>query len=976
MYLKEIKTHGFKSFADCINIEFSKTITGIVGPNGSGKSNIVDAIRWVLGEQSIKSLRGGSLMSDVIFSGSKTRNQQNVASVSLVFDNNDKYLPIDYTEVEIKRRLYKDGTNEYYLNNEKCRLKDINDILLDSAMAKESFNIISQGKIEEILSNKPSERRIIFEEAAGLLKYKKRKEDALRKLDRTNVNLDRIQDIINELNKQQVPLKEQAEQTKKYNYLKKQLDQIEISLITNDITRTNDKYQKEISKINIISNDLLTLTTNNTKNEAMVEKYKYDITNISREINILQTKLINISTTIEKLNSKKQLLLERSKQRLNSTTENKVINLKEQSLKIEAKISNLNNEINNSHENIEQLNIKITQIENDIQTIKESKKKYEQKLQQENRNEILTKNKIELLKKEIDNNTILPYSVNQILNNKKLNGIHNVIGNLIETTNELKIAIAVSLANNSSFIVTDNELNAHEAIKFLKQNKYGRATFFPLNIIKPRVIETSSFEDLTGFIDIAANLVKYDKKYKNIILNQLGNVIIVDNIDNANKISKQINHKYKIVTLDGELIHVGGSISGGINKTKNIITIKYELEENIKNLEIINKHISKIEKQINEYDNNLKTKEDDLYLTVKDKIKQTETKKIKDLIVLEQSNSLEQIKQEINDNNVFLNGTVSSEETNILEQYYTKIKLKDQLLNTIELLTKKKNEQSYELNNYELALKKENSQYNIKNSELKQSEILKNRLDVKLDNMLNNLSESYHLTYEQAKESYELTLDENKARNEVNNLKNTLKEIGEINPLAITQYEEINKRHDFLDNQKQDLIQALETLLEIIKEMDDIMAKEFIKTFKVINENFKITFQELFKGGNAELILSEPNNILETGIEIIASPPGKKLTTIQLLSGGEKTFTAISLLFAIIKSRKTPFCILDEVEAALDEVNVESFGKYLQKLKEKTQFIIITHKKKTMEYVDTLYGITMQESGISKLVSVKLEETK
>ena len=977
MYLKEIKAHGFKSFADNINIELTNGITGIVGPNGSGKSNIVDAIRWVLGEQSVKSLRGEGQMSDVIFSGSKSRNSLNVASVTLVFNNEDHYLPLDYTEVSIKRRLYKDGTNEYYLNNEKCRLKDITNILLDSGIAKESFNIISQGKIEEILSNKPSERRVIFEEAAGVLKYKKRKEDALRKLERTHDNIDRLNDIINELDNQIEPLKKQAEQALKHEKITKELKTIEISLITSDITNINYQYQEAKNKIETLNKEIIELSTKNTTNETIITDYKFKISKLNENINGLNKKLIEISTLVEKINGQKQLLLERSKYQINDKVHDKIIELKEKRLKKENELTNLQNEVTSLKEQQKSINEKITKLNQNIFTIKENKKVLEINLQKEVRNENTLKTKIEVLNHEIENNSLLPYSVKSIIDNPKLRGIHNVIGNLIETNQEYSKAISTSLGFSSSFVVTDNEISAKEAINYLKNNHLGRATFFPLNIIKPKYIDNETLNNLkntSGFINIASNLVKYEPKYSNIVTNQLGNVIVSDNLDNANKISKLINYKYKVVTLDGELLHVGGSISGGTNKTKNIITIKYELDEIINNQNQINKKIKDIENNINDLDNKLKENEDKLYLLNKDKININEQINFKNNSITEINNNLEQTINELKDNDNLLKGKINEEEEKIINMFYEKEQEKETIKQEIDNLTKKKNSLEEELENYELSLKKENGLVTYKNNELKELEIKTNRMDVKLDTLLNNLNENYHLTYEKAKTNYRLELKESIARTKVNNLKKELTQIGEVNLLAPTQYEEVSERYQFLNNQKEDLYNAETTLMEIINEMDLIMKREFLKTFEIINENFKETFTELFKGGKAELKLSDPNNLLETGIEIIASPPGKKLTTISLLSGGEKTFTAISLLFAIIKSREMPFCILDEVEAALDEVNVESFGNYVQKLKKKTQFILITHKKKTMEFVDVLYGITMQESGVSKLVSVRLEE--
>ena len=970
MYLKEIKAHGFKSFADNMSIEFNNGISGIVGPNGSGKSNIVDAIRWVLGEQSVKSLRGDGTMSDVIFSGSKSRNPQNIASVTLVFDNTDKYLPLDYSEVSIKRRLYKDGTNEYFLNNEKVRLKDITNILLDSGIAKESFNIISQGKIEEILSNKASDRRVVFEEAAGVLKYKRRKEEALRKLDRTHNNISRINDIIAELDNQIEPLRKQSEQALKYEEISDNLKDIEIALITNDITNINNSYQESLNK------EIIKLSTSNTTNETMITDYKVKIDNLNEKINSLNQKLIETSTLVEKLNGKKQLLLERSKQEVNDEFHNNLVKLKENKLKLETEINNINLDLKSLDQEKEMNNHDISDLEANLSQTKDDKNRIELRLQDLNRLEHNLNTQIDLLNKDIDNNSILPLSVKKVLDNPKLKGIHNAIGNLIEIDKIYSKAISTSLSSAASFIVVDDENKAKEAINYLKDNHLGRATFFPLNIIKAKEIDYNTFKLVkgdSGFVDIASNLVKYDKKYENIILNQLGNVIVAKDLDAANKISKMINYRYKVVTLDGELLHVGGSISGGISKVKNVITIKYELDEALKRLQNTIDEIKENENRVNDIDTDLKSIEDKLYILNRTKLELDEKIDIKLSNKKDLESSLEYINSEINDKNNLIDGTVNKEEEAILKQYYDKVNEKESLKQEIEILKKKKDNLSEELENYELSLRKENSLFNEKNTLLKDLEIKTNRMDVKLDNLLNTLNDTYKLTYEAARENYKLEIKESVARTRVNSLKRELEAIGEVNLLAPSQYEEVSGRYQFLTNQREDLFNAENTLLN---KMDNIMKKEFVQTFKVINENFKETFKELFKGGRAELRLSDPNNVLETGIDIIASPPGKKLTTISLLSGGEKTFTAISLLFAIIKSRQMPFCVLDEVEAALDEVNVESFGNYINKLKSKTQFILITHKKKTMEFVDVLYGITMQESGVSKLVSVRLEEVK
>lgn len=979
MYLKSLKAHGFKSFADKTNLEFSNGINGIVGPNGSGKSNVVDAIRWVLGEQSVKSLRGDGTMSDVIFSGSKSRNAMNVASVSLLFDNKDKYLPYDYDEIEIKRRVYKDGTNEYYLNGEKVRLKDLTNLLLDSGIAKESFNIISQGKIESIISSKPADRRVIFEEASGVLKYKRRKEEAIKKLEKTHDNKKRINDIILELTSRLEPLKIAKEKALEYKEVNGKLENLEISLITEEITNINFEYQSSKDKVDILSQEVIKLMTSGNQNEAKIEKYKNDIASLDEQIKIMQNKILELTTLSERLNSQKNLINERQKNKVeDARLHDNILNLKEKQLNTENNISMQMNEITDLKNDIENLDKNKINIQTKQNEIKQNKNIIEVKLTNLIREKTNLEFKIESLKSSIENGGSLPQPVRSVLNNPKLRGIHNALGNLIEVENKYSTAITTSLGYNTNNIIVDNSKAAKEAINYLKQ--IGRATFFPLDVIKPKYIDNNTLniiKQANGFIDIASNLVKHENIYNNIILNQLGNIIVVDNIDNANALSKKILNKYRIVTLDGEIIHVGGSMTGGkLAKTRNIIADKYELETAQKLKENVILKIKEIENEINEIDYNLKAYDDKIYLIDKDKMLKTDSLNNKNNLLNNLKNDLNQINFDINSINKMISGGLSNEEEEILNKYYAAVKTKNEAEAEANNLNKEKNNLNELLEDYEKSLKKENNLYTAKSNELKDLEIKASRAEVKLDNLLATLSETYSMTYEKAKENYKLDIDFSVAKNEVNKLKRKLKEIGPVNLSAPEEFTEVNTRYEFLQNQMNDLENAENTLLEIIDEMDKVMINDFSNTFKTISINFSETFKELFNGGHAELKLTEPNNILETGIDIIASPPGKKLSSISLLSGGEKTLTAISLLFAIIKSKPSPFCILDEVEAALDEANVDTFGKYVQKLKEKSQFIIITHKKKTMEYADILYGITMQESGVSKLVSVKLEEIK
>lgn len=980
MYLKKIIASGFKSFADKIVLDLTNGITGVVGPNGSGKSNVVDAVRWVLGEQSIKSLRGDNNMTDVIFSGSKSRKPQNVATVTLIFDNTDKYLKIDYDEVAIRRRVYKDGTNEYSINEEKCRLKDVIDLFLDTGIAKESFNIISQGKVSEIITSKPENRRTIFEEASGVLKYKKRKEEAIRKLERANENLTRVNDIISELSSQIEPLKEDRNKALIYKETNDKLENLEVAYITEEITNLNEIYQKSKSKIDSLNEEIISLSTTNSTNSSTLEKEKTELTIIEENISNLQNNLIEQIKKVEKINSEKNILLERKKYEVEDEKLHKhLLELEEESLKIKNNLNKLLLEKNNILENIKTKKEEQNLLNNKLDNIKNNKKNTENKLTIAIRKKVESENQINHLQNMIENNSILPNSVSAILNNPKLSGMIDVIGNLIQVEEIYSKCISVALGASSSYIVCENEKCIEQSIKYLKDNKLGRATFFPLNIIKSKYIDSDTLSIIKqqGFINTASNLVKYDLKYKNIIENQLGNIIVVDNIESANKIGKLINHTYRIVTLDGEMFHVGGSVTGGENsKSKNIISLKFDLEKEIKNHQNLLDEIKELENKMNEIDYEYQGIEDKIYLVNKDIINYQELINNKNILENNLNNELEQINNDINGTNSLLNNELSNEETRILNLYYEEINKKNELELKLESLNKKKNDLHDKLEEKEFSLKKENSLVNLKNKELKDLEIEVNRLDVKLDNLLSKLNETYSLTYESAKYNYHLDIDIEDAKQQVSELKRIIKDLGIVNLGSIEEFDRVNERYEFLNNQKKDLDKAVETLLEIIKEMDNVMISSFKETFEEIRVNFKETFKELFKGGSADLKLTDPNNLLETGIEIVASPPGKSLKSITLLSGGEMTFTAISLLFAILKTRPVPFCILDEVEAALDEVNVDSFGEYLSKFKNKTQFILITHKKKTMEYADVLYGITMQESGVSKLVSVRLEEIK
>lgn len=978
MYLKEISATGFKSFADKLTISLDGKTTCIVGPNGSGKSNIVDAVRWVLGEQSVKSLRGDSNMSDVIFSGSKNRNALNVATVSLTFDNSDNYINIPYNEITVKRRVYRTGENEYFINNEKCRLKDITDLFLDSGIGKSSFNIISQGEVQKIVSESSYDRRVIFESAAEVLKYKKRKEDALKKLDKTHTNLERVNDIIAELEIQVEPLREQSIKAEEYLKIKNELKNIEVALLSSEITTINEEYQLTKEKIEKLNNEIMNLGVQSNKSDTELLDLKNNLSKIELTIKELNNRLLSLTKEEEKINGEKNILKERQKyDASNSKVHENISSLKEEKLK---------------KENIIHLDkIDLDALQNELESIKSeinnltllsntSKKEYQDSFNEYNEKTKLLADidhKIGIIEDYINNGGTINNSIKAILNNPRLRGIHQTLGALLEIDEKYLKALDVSLGGSKQFIVVENEDSAKSAINYLKDNKLGRATFFPISVIKPRGVDLDTLNvvrNMQGFISVLMDVVKYDSKYYNVVSNQVGNVLLVDNIDNANKISMVINQRYKIVTLDGDIVHIGGTMTGGsLNTSKSIFEEKHELETlRVKRREIA-EVIATLEENIKSStskleDNSEKIRQKEIVL-IQTQEKYNTKKSSLDITNEEYNNIINELRSLEN----LVDSSLSKEEDRIMKLYYETSREKEEVVREIARSTKEKDKISSTIDNIEATNKLNNTSLYTKEKELKTLEINISKMDVLLDNYLRILSEDYEMTYEKAKSNYILEMDTKEARSLVNSYKNRIKQIGMVNVQAIEDYKRVSERYNFLNSQKDDLLNAKDTLLEIINEMDTVMKEEFLTTFNKIDKEFQEVFKQLFKGGSASLKLTNPDDLLETGVDIIASPPGKKLTSINLLSGGEKTLTAICLIFAILNVKPIPFCLFDEVEAALDEANVDNFGKYLNNYKDKTQFLIITHKKRTMEYANTLYGITMQESGVSKLVSVKLD---
>lgn len=976
MYIKEIIINGFKSFAEKVTIELDKTFTGIVGPNGSGKSNIVDAIKWVLGEQSIKSLRGSNNMTDVIFSGSSSRLPSSFASVTIIFDNTSRVLNIDYNEVSVKRIVYKTGENEYYINNDKCRLKDITNLFLDSRSSKESFNIVPQNKIDQILSEKPEERRVIFEDASGVLKYKKRKEESLSKLSKVHDNIERVNLVIQENTENLIPLEESAKKAREYKSALSELESVEIALIAKDITTNSEEVKIKNERKLKLEERLSKLNSSSTTENTEVEKIKVELLNLDNEIKTTSSNIFKINESLIDLSNKKTLLTERNKyDKESDEVKNNLISLKDRLGVLNNNISTIRIDVDSTKENAKSLQDKLYSLTSKYNELNKERESVNFDANNSRKNLIEINNRIDILTNNISLMNKIPYSVKSIVGNPTLRGIHDILGNVIDTKDEYVSMLEVSLSASMNNIIVDDESCAKEAIEYLKRHNKGRATFFPLNVIKPKSIDPETLsivKNIVGFVGIASDLVTYDSKYYNIIMNQLGNIIVSSNITSAISISKKINHKYRVVTLDGEIIHVGGIMSGGSAKTNNsYIKDKYELEQLKSSIGNIENNIKDMDKTLELLDNEIKSIKDNIYELNIDIIRNNETLNNKINLLNKNIEEQEQVNNEINN---LSENSLDKELEIVINEYYKHEESKLSLEKTLEIYNRKRFELNNTLNELENSIKKMNSEYNSLTNEINSLEISITKININLDNLLNRLSEDYNLGYERAKKEYILEIDEDTAREKVSTLRRKIKSLGDVNLGSIDEYDRVYKRVTFLSKQKEDLENSEHDLLTIIDDMDNTMKDKFVNSFNNINKEFSKVFKTLFKGGNAHLELTDPSNILETGIEIIAIPPGKTLKPLSLLSGGERTMTAISLLFSIMNLENVPFVILDEVESALDENNATVFGEYLENYKNKTQLLVITHKKKTMEFLDKLYGVTMQESGVSKLVSVKLED--
>lgn len=966
MFLKRIELQGFKSFADKTVIQFDQDITGIVGPNGCGKSNVNDAIRWVLGEQSVKSLRSGTNMSDIIFSGSEYRKPVNMARVTLVFDNSTRVFDSDFDEIEITRQILR-ANNEasYFINKTPCRLKDINDLVMDTGLGKDSLSIITQGNISSFADAKPEDRRSLFEEAAGVAKYKKRKKVSLSKLEQTKENLDRLQDILDELERQIGPLEKQAKKAEKYISLREKLSKIEISVLVEDI----DQYNEKINQINKELFDIQAMHTSENaellKQETRLENIRKEMYALDKQINELQGKYTKAMEENYQLERRKIEQDEKRKYML------KVADKKARQKEIQAMLEEARFEYQDRHQRLMQTQQDLNNRRNIVNDLKMkiSKARYES----DQANNILTQlqNRRQVLENMMKQPFAHQQGVRSVMQAKNsLSGVYGVVSELLIAHADKALAVNAALGGSIYQIITKNEADARNAISFLKRNRSGRATFLPLSVCRPRkmneqVITIASTSP--GFLGFASECVDCKEIFDPVKERLLGNVIVVDTLQNANETAKRLRYAYKIVTLDGDIVHTGGSMTGGVTKNHSTpVTMRQELDT-------IN---SKIEGQkikanscLNETDilTQKIQKENDAIVTLQIELAKLEniyaTKKAKyDSILAEYQElgvDIEENAELAQDDLVVqmskmhaVLDSLSLEIQSLRQSRFDKGNDAEQLENQIRLVRREMNSKQSQIHNYEMEIVKVKTQ---------------------LENALNRLSTDYEMTYEYAltkKEDVEIE----SAKEEVIQLRQAISRLGNVNLDAPNEYKEVKERFDFMTSQKEDLEKASQQILAAIDEMDKTMISQFTEMFNKINAELDGVFKAMFGGGRASLSMVDPDDVLNTGIDIDVQPPGKMVKNIQTFSGGEKALIAISVLFAILKARTMPLCIFDEVEAALDQANVERFARYLSHYRGQSQFIAVTHRPGTMEQCDTLYGVTMQKDGVSKVLKVQLKD--
>lgn len=1134
MYLKQIEIIGFKSFAKKTQIDLTGNITAVVGPNGSGKSNVADAVKWVLGEQRVKHLRGDK-MEDVIFNGTLEKRPLGFAQVSLLIDNSSKILPIDYDEVNITRRLFRSGESQYYINKTLCRHKDIVQLFMDTGLGREGYSIIGQGQVQEIIDGNPLSRRLLIEEAVGIVKYKTKKLEAERRLEKTQMNLDRAEDIISELQKRIEPLRRQSEKAQKYLLMRDELKERELNIYAHRIDEYTEELNKYSSDKQILQNNFseleesfivienktsylketisacetklseinskiyeLSSINENAKTQREISKVKFEqnqvsineldeeIINIQSNIDLLLCQKEEIETSLSELNnqhSKLNKLAEEQKAIVASSFEmqDNFINRESEYKNIlyisskfeenlcenEEKLSVIKTDLHELSIDIDNTKTQINLKQNDYIKLKEQSNTYlKEKDNYENAiNETLQKIKVKqsqlsMMKANEDDMQGYGYAVKKILQAGKNGmpaGVCGVLAELIDVEDKYLKAITAAMGGAFRYVVVSDENAAAECINLLNRNKWGRVTFMPISVIRPSVFSSEEKNSFEGKYEAAAyELVKFNPIYDGVVKHILGRVIIAKDINQATQLAKATRHKFKIVTLNGEVFMPGGIVIGGESKSDNIAPLqrKRRIDEIKKEIDLsqneydrlvgkssqnrsliakTNEKIENLQKAINELNiknanissefNNLSNFEKSILKQNEDilqQLKLTAEKKEKFLLLLNTDANIEEIKNNYNIQteklNIFnidlvkisenikytsdrlLNINIEIDKNrNQLEQNKNKINYlnneSDDLQNKMEqyqqgsdLYETQKTEYKENYDNTLLEKSTANEEFDKSNAELirlskEKSEIkdVINSIDLKINNIqlktehiAQSIGEEYQIGIDDLAE-YKKTIDAfGEYAAKTDEMKKTIKSFGNINVGAVEEYKEVTQRYEFLTSQRDDLLEAKKDIESVIKDVERNMAVQFKQQFYQIQEEFDKAFKKLFAGGAASLIILDEDDLLNTGIDISAQPPGKKLKNISMLSGGEKAMTSIALLFAILKIKPAPFCVLDEIDAALDDNNVSLFAKYINEERKNNQLIIITHKKRTMEVCDCLYGASMGNEGITKIVSLKL----
>lgn len=966
MFLKRIELQGFKSFADKTIIQFDHDITGIVGPNGCGKSNVNDAIRWVLGEQSVKSLRSGTSMSDIIFSGSEYRKPVNMAKVTLVFDNTKKVFDSEYEEIEITRQLQR-STNEasYFINKTPCRLKDINDLIMDTGLGRDSLSIITQGNISSFADAKPEERRLLFEEAAGVAKYKKRKQVSLRKLEQTQANLDRLQDIMDELKRQLGPLERQAKKAKEYIGLRDELSKIEISVLVEEIDSFNEDIQSIQKEMLLKQSDYLTQEKQVEDLDEHVVQLRKEMYAMDAKINELQGQYTQSMTESYQLEKRKIEMDEKRKYALSQAgkqerREQLIQLLQDAQYEYEDRKSRL--EMMQTESKLHQTNLE--KLEQELSHVQNKRAQEQAVLQRlENRKHVLEN----MIRQPFQHQA----GVRSIMDAKQsLHGIEGVISELLVAQQDKAQAIQAALGGSMYQIVTANEESARYAIRFLKKNQSGRATFLPMTVCSPRFAsnqQTFIAQESPGYIGFANECVTCDNKYNNVRDRLLGNVVVVDTLENANECAKRLDHRLKIVTLDGDIVHTGGSMTGGRGKNQTSpVTMRQELES-------INEQLTTQQKTVHELEASIRN--------LQREVQQESDTCVRYRVNLAKLENVYEVKKEKYDSYRAEYSQISPDDLDSIESSQDEIVVAmsnmhakiDDLTSQLQTIRQQRFDTGEKVEDLENQMRLMRREMNELQQDIHQSEVTTTKLQTKLDNSLMRLNSDYQMTYDYATTQKE-EIDLAKSRDQVNLLRQQISALGNVNLDAPEQFDELNERYSFLVHQKEDLEKASAQILDAIDEMDETMKVQFTEMFDKINNELNNVFRSMFGGGRAKLTMVDPDDVLNTGIDIDVQPPGKLVKNIQTFSGGEKALIAISVLFAILQARTMPLCIFDEVEAALDQANVERFARYIGNFRGESQFIIVTHRPGTMEKCDTLYGVTMQQDGVSQLLKVELQD--